>query len=138
MTLCFDPNDVARWSGGEWVPCPPGPISAVIHDTKLVVSGALFVAIRGTRFDGHNFIKKAMEGGIVAAMVSRVRAAGLAGLGLPLLVVDDPAMALRNLAMGYRQHLGMTVVGVTGSTGKTSVKEMIACLLESAMSTAST
>lgn len=138
MALCFDPKELAKWSGGEWMPCAPDSLSAVIHDTKQMVAGALFVAIRGARFDGHTFVERAKEGGAAAAMVSRARAAGLAGLGLPLLVVEDPAMALRNLAATYRQHLGLTVVGVTGSTGKTSVKEMIACLLESAMPTART
>ena len=139
MTVCFDPENLAAWSGGEWVPCaPPGPLSAVIHDTKQMVAGALFVAIRGARFDGHDFIGKAVAGGAVAALVSRARAAGLAGHGLPLLVVDDPLAGLQKMATGYRQHLGLTVVGVTGSTGKTSVKEMIACLLEAAMPTART
>lgn len=138
MTLTFDPGDLMHWSGGEWLPRPPVLISSVVHDTKQVVPGSLFVAIRGARFDGHDFVGQAAASGAAAAMVSHGRAASLLGSGLPLLVVEDPALALRDLASGYRRKLGLTVVGVTGSTGKTTVKEMIACLLESTMSTART
>ena len=138
MTLNFDPGDLMCWSGGEWVPRPPAIISAVVHDTKKVLAGSLFVAIRGARFDGHDFVGQAAASGAAAALVSRGRAASLREVGIPLLVVEDPALALRDLAAGYRRKLGLTVVGVTGSTGKTTVKEMIACLLESTMPTART
>lgn len=138
MTLCFDPDDLMRWSGGQWLSRPCRPVTAVVHDTKQVVPGALFVAIRGARFDGHDFISQAAGKGAVAALVSRARAGELTSLRLPLLAVDDPALALRALATGYRLKLGLPVIGVTGSTGKTTVKEMIACLLEAAMPTART
>jgi len=109
-----------------------------VHDSKRITPGALFVALRGARFDGHDFLSLAQKSGASAALVSSARAAELTGLGLPLLVVRDTALALREMAAGYRQKLGLTVVGVTGSTGKTTVKDMIACLLESSLTTAST
>lgn len=138
MTLCFDPDELMRWSGGDWLSRPALPVSAVVHDTRQVVPGALFVAIRGTRVDGHDFLRQAAEKGAVAALVARARAREFSSLRLPLLVVDDPALALRGLATGYRLKLGLPVIGITGSTGKTTVKEMIACLLEAAMPTART
>lgn len=134
----FDPIEVSRWCGGQWIPHPPGVISAVVHDTKAVSPGALFVAIRGTKFDGHDFVAKAAMAGASAALISRVRAPGLQGLGLPLLVVEDSAQALKALATGYRLKLGLAVVGVTGSTGKTTVKDMISCLLADVIPTACT
>ena len=136
--VVFDPLDLARWCGGQWLPHAPENILTVIHDTKKVTPGALFVALRGARFDGHDFVAQAAGAGAVAALISRSRLAGLQKVGIPLLVVEDSAQALKELAAGYRVKLGLSVVGVTGSTGKTTVKEMIACLLATTLSTART
>jgi len=138
MTVALDPVEVARWSGGDWTSPPLSPLTGVIHDTHAVWPGVLFAALRGTRVDGHEFIGTAAEKGAAAALVSRSKAAGAARFGLPLLRVDDVERALGQLATGYRKQLGIPVVGVTGSTGKTTVKEMIACLLGSVMPTART
>jgi UDP-N-acetylmuramoyl-tripeptide--D-alanyl-D-alanine ligase len=138
MTPSFDADELAQWSGGQWVSRPSSPLSAVIHDARHVVPGALFVAILGARFDGHAFIGEAAGKGAGAALVSRARVGEFASRGIPLLAVDDPARALRDIATGYRLKLGLPVIGVTGSTGKTTVKEMIASLLEAAMPTART
>ncbi len=138
MTPSFDVDELAQWSGGQWMFRPSHFLSAVVHDTRQVIPGALFVAIRGARFDGHEFIGEAAQKGAGAALVSRDRIGEFAFLGIPLLVVEDPARALRDIATGYRMKLGLPVIGVTGSTGKTTVKEMIAGLLEAAMPTART
>lgn len=134
---CFDPLDLARWSGGDWTPCAPRHIAAVVHDTRSIRQDALFVALRGARFDGHDFVGEAVKRGACGALVSRGRAGALPA-GVPLLVVDDPGRALQDLAAGYRRKLGLKIVGVTGSTGKTTVKELIACLLETVHPTART
>lgn len=134
----FDSQELARWCGGQWRPGAPDEIRGVVHDTAKVTRGALFVAIRGARFDGHDFVAKAVGSGAAAALVARARADGLSELGIPLLVVEDTAEALKALATGYRVKLGIPVVGVTGSTGKTTVKEMIACLLGEKFTTART
>ena len=133
----FDSVELARWCGGEWRPRVPSEIASIVHDTKQVGAKALFVALRGARFDGHDFVTEAANSGAAGAVVSRARAAGLTGT-LPLLLVDDPATALRDLAAGYRRATGLTIVGVTGSTGKTTVKELIAAVLAPAMPTART
>lgn len=134
----FDPTDLAQWCGGQWIPRVPEKIVMVVHDTKKVAPGALFVALRGARFDGHDFVAQAAEAGAVAALICRARMTELQAVGIPLLVVEDSAQALKELATGYRSKLGLPVVGVTGSTGKTTVKEMIACLLAGTFLTART
>jgi UDP-N-acetylmuramoyl-tripeptide--D-alanyl-D-alanine ligase len=103
-----------------------------------VTPGALFVALRGARVDGHDLIPQAAARGAAGALVSAFRAGSGLPADLPLLVVPDPALALRELATGYRQRLGPVIVGVTGSTGKTTVKELIAAFLETTLPTART
>ena len=134
----FDPVDLAHWCGGQWIPRLPEKILTVVHDTSKVTPGALFVALPGARVNGHDFVGTAVNAGAVAALVSRSRLAALQAVDIPLLVVDDPGRALQELAAGYRVKLGLSVVGVTGSTGKTTVKEMIATLLSETHSTART
>lgn len=133
----FRPSDLAGWCGGEWAPQAPPAIGGIVHDTSRVTPGALFVAIRGTRVDGHDYVGVAASRGAAAALVSRERAEE-ASRHLPCLVVADTIKALGNLATGYRRHLGLRIIGVTGSAGKTTVKEMIAGMLAMKYPTART
>lgn len=121
----FSPNDLARWSGGTWTFSPKTEIRSVVHDTRASLDGALYVALPGERFDGHDFLSAAVAGGAVAAVCSRGRALP----SLPCLEVDNPHRALLDLAAGHRQPLGGLRVGVTGSAGKTTVKDLIASML---------
>src|SRR5258708_9490208 len=100
-------------------------------DSRTVVQGELFFAVRGERFDGHNFVAAAMDRGAVAAVVSRARVATLpdAALAVPLLIAEDPLIALQALAAHVRRQWGKRVVAVTGSAGKTTTKEAIAAAL---------
>lgn len=102
-------------------------------DTRTLAQGDLFFAIRGERFDGHNFLDAAFQRGAVAAVVSNVRAQEFGKLSNehPLLVVEDPLAALQTLAAVLRRHWGRRVIGVTGSAGKTTTKEAIAQVLSS-------
>jgi len=93
-------------------------------DTRSLERGALFVALRGERFDGHDFLERAMTGGAAAALVERVD-----GSELPLIAVPDSRLALGELAGAWRGRLDCPVVAVTGSNGKTTVKEMLAAVL---------
>jgi len=99
----------------------------VAIDSRSVVQGDLFVAIKGERFDGHDFVAQAFERGAVAAIVSRVPA-GIAD-GQPLLVVEDTMAALKALALAARARTAARVIAVTGSVGKTGTKEAIALAL---------
>jgi len=100
-------------------------------DSRTVGVGELFVAVRGDRLDGHEFVEAAASRGAVAAVVSRARVASLPdlALALPLLITEDPLLALQALAAHVRRRWGKRVVAVTGSAGKTSTKEAIAVAL---------
>jgi UDP-N-acetylmuramoyl-tripeptide--D-alanyl-D-alanine ligase len=102
----------------------PAVLCGVSTDTRSLQSGALFVALKGERFDAHDFVPEALERGAGAALVSRaIKSPG------PLLLVPDTLAAFGALAAAHRAMLGARVVAVTGSTGKTTTKEMIAAVL---------
>jgi UDP-N-acetylmuramoyl-tripeptide--D-alanyl-D-alanine ligase len=100
-------------------------------DSRTIAAGDLFFAVRGERFDGHDFVAAAVERGAVAAVVSRVLVARLpdAALAMPLLIAEDPLIALQALAAHVRRQWGKRVVAVTGSAGKTTTKDAIAAAL---------
>ncbi len=95
----------------------------VCTDTRSILPGDLFVALRGERFDGHDFIAEAVTDGAVAAVVEQPVAT------LPSIQVSDTRKALGLLAAGWAAEVPMTRIAVTGNAGKTTVKEMIACML---------
>jgi UDP-N-acetylmuramoyl-tripeptide--D-alanyl-D-alanine ligase len=109
---------------------PPETIFRWIErNSKAVHPGDLFIAVRGERLDGHQFIEDAAEHGAVAALVRSDRVASLPRAPIPLILVDEPVAALQRLAAARRARLGVTVVGITGSIGKTSTKEVVAGVL---------
>ena len=123
-------ENIAVWCRGAWVgPKPPAAFPCVFHDTRRAVQGGLYVAIRGERFDGHDFIERAVEAGASAAVVCRDYAAVHSDSAHPFLVVDDTRRALMDMAAGYRRTLRGTIIGISGSVGKTTVKEMLADVL---------
>ncbi|WP_404463241.1 UDP-N-acetylmuramoyl-tripeptide--D-alanyl-D-alanine ligase [Vreelandella aquamarina] len=100
------------------------PISAVVTDTRKIVPGCLFIALKGPRFDGHEFVEHAREQGAAAALVEcSVDSA------LPQLVCADTRLGLGLVARAWRQRFTLPLVAVTGNSGKTTVKEMTAALL---------
>lgn len=100
--------------------------SAVSSDSRAIQPGDLFVALRGERFDGHDFVADCLERGAVAALVD---SKWLAGAASPLLVVEDTRLAMGTLASCWRDKFSIPVAAVTGSNGKTTVKEMLAAIL---------
>ena len=100
-------------------------------DSRTIAAGEVFFAVRGERFDGHDFVASAVDRGAVAAVVSRARVATLpdTALAVPLLIAEDPLIALQALAAHVRRQWGKRVVAVTGSAGKTTTKEAIAAAL---------
>ena len=111
-------------AGGESTPC-----RAVSTDSRNIGAGELFVALRGERFDGNDFIAAVAERGAAAAVVDEQAAAALAHPPLPLIVVADTRRGLGQLAGYWRGRFAIPLVAVTGSNGKTTVKEMIAAIL---------
>ena len=98
--------------------------TAVSKDTRTINSGDLYVALKGERFDGHAFVAQAAEAGAVAALVSDIQ-----DTQLPQLQVADTRLALGRLAAGWRRQFKGKLVAITGSNGKTTVKEMCRCIL---------
>ena len=103
--------------------------STVSTDSRTLSRGALFVALRGERFDGHRFLDAAREGGAAAAMVDEESKPTAASARLPLLVAGDTRRGLARLAAHWRERFDIPLITVTGSNGKTTVKEMIAAIL---------
>lgn len=100
----------------------------VSTDSRAVGKGSLFVALRGERFDAHEFLADVVRQGAAAVVVERVPQ----GLSIPALVVPDTRIALGEIARYWRRRFALPVIGVTGSNGKTTVKEMIAAILSAA------
>jgi UDP-N-acetylmuramoyl-tripeptide--D-alanyl-D-alanine ligase len=106
-------------------------VSGYSIDSRTVNAGELFFAVRGERLDGHDFLCGALNRGAIAAVVSRARVASLpdAVLAVPLLIAEDPLVALQSLAAHVRRQWGRRVVAITGSAGKTTTKEAVAAAL---------
>lgn len=124
---------VAEAVGGTWQNCDGDMvITSVSTDTRTIEQGALFIALCGERFDGHQFVEKAIEQGAGCCVVQE-------GIpvpeNIPVITVADTQAALRDLAEAYRMAFRIPVVGITGSVGKTSTKEMIASVLREAYET---
>lgn len=100
-------------------------LQRVHTDTRSLQSGDLFVALKGERFDANAFLEQARTGGAAAAIAH----GGLEAAGLPGIEVPDSLAALGALATGWRAQLGLPLIGVTGSNGKTTVTQMIASIL---------
>lgn len=126
-------QDIAIWTGGElrMHGGDPQPVTGYSIDTRTLVAGDLFFAVRGERYDAHDFVAGALERGARAAVVARSKVTDLTDLAHThtLLVVDDPLIALQTLATAVRTHWNKRVIGVTGSAGKTTTKEAVAAVL---------
>jgi len=100
-------------------------VQRVHSDTRTLRPGDLFVALKGERFDAHDFLPQAQAAGAVAALAER----GIAEAGLPGLQVGDSLAALQTLAAAWRARLQLPLIAVTGSNGKTTVTQMVAAIL---------
>lgn len=113
----------ANWRGGN----VPGKITGAAIDTRKILPGEIFVAIKTANRDGHDFLETARERGAAGALVSRF----VPEIAIPQIVVSDTVSALQKLAAAHRIEnfrVGKTVVGVTGSVGKTSTKDLLALI----------
>lgn len=101
---------------------------SVSTDSRTAQAGALFVALRGETFDAHDFLDQVAARGVAAVVVERLPE----GWTLPAIVVPDTLAALGQIANSWRRQYEIPLIGVTGSNGKTTVKEMIAAILAAA------
>jgi UDP-N-acetylmuramoyl-tripeptide--D-alanyl-D-alanine ligase len=121
-------QEAARALDAEW--CGEDAFfTGVSTDSRMVGCGDLFVALKGEKFDGHEFVAVAKKKGAVAAMVCQGSETGNQESGIPLILVKDTRLGLGKLAAYWRGRFTVPLVAVTGSNGKTTVKEMIASIL---------
>lgn len=122
-------NEIVAATNGVASSMCADEIVGISIDTRDIVSGELFVAIKGEQFDGHDFVAQAIEKGAGVALVAK-EWAQTASTDLPLIVVDDPLRALERLAVAARARTDAKIVAITGSVGKTSTKEAVRIGLE--------
>jgi UDP-N-acetylmuramoyl-tripeptide--D-alanyl-D-alanine ligase len=120
-------EEILTATGGRPAGDIPAEITGVSIDSRDIAQGELFVAIKGDRFDGHDFVGAALARGAVAALASEGKASGER-----LIVVPDALQGLVDLARHARARCGAQIVAVTGSAGKTTTKEMIRTVLGAA------
>lgn len=131
-------EEVARFCGGRLIKGNPSLAVDRLHtDTRTLTAGDCFVALHGDRFDGHAFVREVKQHGAVAALVSNRLIPDLPD-DLGLVEVPDTLEALQRFAATYRSLLSVRTIGVTGSSGKTSTKEMIAAVLRTRFRTKAT
>jgi UDP-N-acetylmuramoyl-tripeptide--D-alanyl-D-alanine ligase len=135
----WSPEQVAQAAGGRLVapgdrPDLPGPARAVI-DSRSAGPGDLFVGLVGENVDGGRFAAQALDGGAWGALVAPAHAEALGAATGAVIAADDPLAALQRLATAWRRALGCPVVGITGSVGKTSTKDILAAMLSQRLRT---
>ena len=123
----FTLKDIAASCGGKYV----GPdslasacITGVVRDSRQVSEGNLFLCIKGASVDGHDFAEKAYDSGALCCLVQRPL-----NTEKPYILVDSVLDAVRYIAAEYRRRLTLPIVGIVGSFGKTTAKEMTASVL---------
>ena len=125
-------RQAAAWCGGRVDPKFENmEFLGANMDSRNIQPGQLFIALEGAR-DGHDFIPMAMEKGAAAVLCKHCAD------GIPAIIVEDPRIALGQIAHGERQRIGMKVVGITGSVGKSTTKEMVSCVLDGTYKVAKT
>ncbi|MCD1649022.1 UDP-N-acetylmuramoyl-tripeptide--D-alanyl-D-alanine ligase [Marinobacter adhaerens] len=136
MMRAFSLAEARSWLGAECTSGNPASVSfnGVSTDTRTLEQGQLFVALRGENFDGHRFLQQAQDKGAVGLVVDTPDSS----IDLPQLVVGDTLEALARLAAGNREESKAGILAITGSSGKTTVKEMCAAILSQMGKTLST
>lgn len=122
-------QEAARVLQAEWVG-EDAYFTGISTDSRTVTRGDLFVALQGPSFDGHDFVVQVRDKGAAGAMVHRDSEAEAGKPGIPLMLVENTRLGLGQLAAYWRGRFSIPVVAVTGSNGKTTVKEMIASILQ--------
>jgi UDP-N-acetylmuramoyl-tripeptide--D-alanyl-D-alanine ligase len=128
MSALWSPAELSAALGAAPSKPPNATIGGVSIDSRTLEAGDLFFAIRGDAHDGHDHVARAFEAGAAAAVVSHERAHALAALG-PVLAVKDTLEAMARLGVAARARSKAKIVGVTGSVGKTTAKEMLRAML---------
>lgn len=129
MSYLWETDAVLAATNGRPVGDMPEGITGISIDTRTLKKGEAFFAIKGDQFDGHDFIPAALRAGAGFAVVDENRLVSMGGIKLPLIVVRDVLEAMTLLGLAARERCRGQIIAVTGSVGKTSVKEMLRTVL---------
>ncbi|MDB6114621.1 MAG: murF [Lacunisphaera sp.] len=121
----FAAEKMAAWTGGRWTRIPGGAVTGFTQDTRQLAAGQMFVAVKTDQRDGHDYLREAEMRGATAALVERANKS----TAIPQLVVGEAVTAFQHIAREHRREFSGTVIGVSGSVGKTSTKDLLAVLL---------
>ena len=127
-------KDIAAVTGGRLTGDGSAAVTGVVIDSRMVRAGDMFAALPGEKADGHDYMAKAFASGAACCLASRIPE-GVTG---SVIIVDDVASSLCALAAAYRAMRDIPVIGVTGSVGKTTTKEMTASVLSQRFNTLKT
>lgn len=132
-------SDLRKISGSEFLNKELiQPISGISIDSRTLKAGDLFFAIKGEKFDGHNFVDEVISKGASVVVIENSQLEKFQSKKYPLVIVEDTIKALGELANIYRKKFDVKIIGLTGSNGKTTTKEMIAKVLSSKYKTLKT
>jgi len=131
VTLLWNSEDLVAALGGRHFGALPEGVTGISIDTRTLQRGDAFFAVKGDRFDGHDFATAAMAAGAGVLVISEEKLPALGRLTVPKVVVPDVLKALRDLAAAARKRSRAKVIAVTGSAGKTTTKEMLRHALSS-------
>lgn len=123
--ISFNATQLEEWTGGRWTTTPVASLTGFTMDTRQLCAGQIFIALKTVHRDGHEFLEVARMAGASAAIVSTESP----DVELPQLVVPDPLTAFQAIARNHRQNFKGPVIGISGSVGKTSTKDLLAALL---------
>ncbi len=129
MSYLWETDTVLAVVNGRPVGDMPDGITGISIDSRTLAKGEAFFAIKGDQFDGHDFLPAALRAGAAFAVVDESRLVSLGGLSMPLIVVSDVLEAMTQLGLAARARTKAQVIAITGSVGKTSVKEMLRTVL---------
>lgn len=122
-------EEIARWAGGELLQgIPDQQFEQVSTDTRKLAGGELFLALKGENHDAHDFLTQAVEAG-AGGLILQALPKETEAMRVPVLYVRDTLAALQALARNYRRTCDLPVIGITGSSGKTSTKDLLASML---------
>ncbi len=128
----FTIDEIMRACGAKLLSRGSEPdMNGVSTDTRSIQNGNVFIALKGENFDGHAFVEKACEAGAAGVIISDEKAAQKAAAGVSVFLVSDTLQALEDLAHFHRMRFHIPVIGITGSNGKTTTKDMTASVLAS-------
>jgi UDP-N-acetylmuramoyl-tripeptide--D-alanyl-D-alanine ligase len=124
----LDPAEAATIAHGVWAEGHPvSPLTSFAIDSRILEPGQCFVALQTDRRDGHDFLQQACDNGALCALVSVPDHS----VQMPQMVVENPLQSLHSLARNWRQRFSLPIIGITGSYGKTTVKEMLGTVMGS-------